>query len=160
MEKIKVGQIVNTKGIKGEVKIYPYTDYPERFEEMAYVYIKEEKYKILKVTYNKKMPILQIERINTIEDALKLKNEYLFIDRENLKKLDEDEYLIIDLIGLDVMSNGEKIGILSDVLTNTAQHIYVIKTQDRDILLPAVSEFIKEININDHYIVVNLVEGL
>ncbi len=160
MEKIMIGQVVNVKGLKGEMKIYPHTDYPERFEEIAYVYIKNKKYDILKVSYNKKMPILLLEGINSVDDVMKLRNEYVYIDRVNIKDLAEDEHLIIDLIGLDVYSNGEKIGILKDILTHTAQDIYVVKTNDREILVPAVDEFIKEINIEERRITIELIEGL
>ena len=160
MKLIKIGKIVNTKGLKGEVKIYPYTGYKERFEEIGYFHVENEKMIIEKVTYLKEMPIVRLSGVTTIEQAQKLRNKEIFIESDQLNPLDEDEYLITDLIGLEVRNNLEVIGVVEDVLTHTAQHIYVIKGKDGEHLIPAVSEFIKEVNIEEGYILVELIEGM
>ena len=139
MEKIKIGKIVNFKGLKGEMKIYPYTDYAERFEEFDTIYISTSEY--------------------TIEDAMVFKNKDIYINKDDLRQLDDDEFLISDIIGLDVYDKENKIGVVKDVLTHTAQHIYVVKNKEREILIPAVEAFIKEVNIEEGFIKVELIEG-
>lgn len=161
MKKIKIGKIVNTKGLKGELKIYPYTDYAERFEEINHIFIDESKYMIEKVTYSKNnMPVIKLKGIDTIEKALKMKDEFVSIDRSEFRILDEDEYFLIDIIGLDVFNNNEKIGVLKDVLTDRAQDIYIVKTDEREIMIPAVKKYIEEVNVDEGYIVVKAIEGL
>lgn len=160
MEKIKIGKIVNQKGLKGEMKIYPYTDYPERFEEISVFYVDEKAYQIDKVSYVKKMPVVKLAGIDTVEEAMALKNKDIYIEKSDIRELDEDEYLIIDLIGLDVYSDNEKIGVIKDVMTHTAQHIFVVKTSEREIMIPVVEAFVKEVNVNEGYVKVELIEGL
>jgi len=160
MKKIKIGKIVNQKGLKGEMKIYPYTDYPERFEEISVFYVDEKAYQIDKVSYVKKMPVVKLAGIDTVEEAMALKNKDIYIEKSDIRELDEDEYLIIDLIGLDVYSDNEKIGVIKDVMTHTAQHIFVVKTNDREIMIPVVEAFVKEVNVKEGYVKVELIEGL
>ena len=108
--KLRIGKIVNTHGLKGEVKVYPYTDYPERFKEIQYLYMEnsDEKISVENVKISKNMVILKLSSILTIDDAEKNRNNYLFIDRDNARKLDEDEHLIADLIGCKVYDVSEK----------------------------------------------------
>lgn len=160
MDRIRIGKIVNVKGLRGELKIYPYTDYMERFEELGYLYIEKTRYEIMKVTYHKGMPIIKFQGIDSVEEAQKYRNGAIYIDHDQTRQLDKDEFLIIDLIGIDVIDKSGKIGTLKDVLTHTAQDIYVIKTESKEILVPAVSEFIKKIDIENGYMEVELIEGL
>lgn len=161
MNKIKIGKIVNTKGLKGELKIYPYTDYPERFEEFNHIFIDDNEYIIEKVTYSKNnMSVIKLKGINTVEEALKMKDKFVSINRSEFRILDENEYFLIDLIGLNVFNNNEKIGVLTDVLTDRAQDIYIVKTDEREIMIPAVKKYIEEVNIGEGYIVVKSIEGL
>ena len=106
MEYIEIGQIVNTNGLKGVVKVNPFTDDISKFEDLKYVYIqlKNElkKVKIEQVRYNKNQVLLKLEGIDSIEEAEKYRNFYLKTEKESQEDLGEDTYYIVDLIGLDV----------------------------------------------------------
>ncbi len=160
MDRIKIGKIVNVKGLLGEMKVYPYTDYMERFEELGYLYIEETRYEITKVTYHKGMPNVKLQGIDSIEEAQKYRNRDIYIDHDQTRQLDDDEFLIIDLIGIDVVDKSGKIGTLKDVLTHTSQDIYVVKTETKEILIPAVRQFVKKIDVENGFMEVELIEGL
>lgn len=163
---LRVGQIVNTQGIRGEMRIYPLTDYKERFEEIDWVYVGEDtgkKYSIEKVRYKNELVILKLKGIEDINEAEKLKTRYLTIPKEFSRILPEDTYYIMDLIGMEVYTQeGEYLGILKDVIQSAGNDIYEItyhKNPKKSILIPAVGEFIKEVNIKEKKIRVQLIEG-
>ncbi|MDK2803349.1 MAG: rRNA processing protein RimM [Peptostreptococcaceae bacterium] len=162
--KLRIGKIVNTHGLKGEVKVYPYTDYPERFKEIQYLYMEnsDEKISVENVKISKNMVILKLSSILTIDDAEKNRNNYLFIDRENARKLDEDEHLIADLIGCKVYDISEKyIGLLEDVLQYSANDVYSIKSENgKTYLVPAIKKFVPVIDIDNKKIIIDPIEGM
>lgn len=162
MEKIKIGKIVNAVGLKGEVKIYNYSGYKERYEELSEIIAKDKKYKIEKVRYQKNSPIIKLQGVDDRNDAEDLKDIDVFIEEKDLVELPDDTFYIKDLIGVLVLDaeTGEKLGELKDVLQNSAQDLYIVKLPDeREIIIPAVSEFIKEINGKDGFIKVKLIPG-
>lgn len=164
MKRYRVGKIINTHGLKGDVKVYPYTDDISRFEDIKYVYFNndEEKIDILNVKYNKNTLILKLKGIDSIELAEKILDTILYIDSDNLRELEEDEYMISDLVGLEVYSSdNDYIGVISNVLQYTANDIYVVNTKDnKEILIPCVKEFISKISLSDKKVVINVIEGL
>ncbi|MBE6034560.1 MAG: 16S rRNA processing protein RimM [Clostridiales bacterium] len=162
MEKIKIGQIVNAVALKGEVKVYNYSDYKERFEELDYIYAEENKIKIENVRYMKEMIILKLEGINDRNGAEALKGKDVYIGEDQLRALPEDTYYIRDLIGLEIKDqDNQRIGVLKDVIQNSAQDLYEIELENKKItLLPAVEEFILDINVQEKFIKVKLIEGL
>ncbi len=163
-DKLRIGKIVNTHGLKGEVKVYPYTDYPERFKEIKYLYMEDsnEKISVDSVKISKNMPILKLSNISTIDEAEKNRNKYLFIDRENARQLDEDEHLIVDLIGCKVYDMNENyIGIVEDVLQYSANDVYVIKSEsEKNYLVPAIKQFVPVIDIENKKIVIDPIKGM
>ncbi len=161
-DRIKVGKIVSAVGIKGEVKVYPYTDYPERFEELEGVYASGKWMTIEKVRYQKNMVIIKFAEIADRNAAEAARDSYLKIDRENLRELDEDEYFIFDLIGLEAYEeDGRHLGKVSDVIQNTSQDLYEITDDNgKKHLIPAVHEFITNIDINHGIMKIKLIEGL
>ncbi len=161
-DRIKVGKIVSAVGIKGEVKVYPYTDYPERFEELEGVYTSGKWMTIEKVRYQKNMVIIKFAEIADRNAAEAARDSYLKIDRENLRELDEDEYFIFDLIGLEAYEeDGRHLGKVSDVIQNTSQDLYEITDDNgKKHLIPAVHEFITNIDINHGIMKIKLIEGL
>ena len=160
--RIEVGKIVSAVGIKGEVKVYPYTDYPERIAELEGVYAAGEWMIIEKVRYQKNMVIVKFQGVDDRNQAEALRDRYLTIDRENLRELDEDEYFIFDLIGLEAVDQeGRRLGVVSDVIQNTAQDLYEIRTDSgQKHLIPAVREFVTEIDIDRGIMRIKLIEGL
>ena len=162
MEKIKIGKIVNAVGLKGEVKVYHYSDYKERFEELDQIWIDGRKVAIEGVRYMKDMVILKLDGVSDRNGAEALKEQEVFIDESMLRVLPEDTYYIKDLIGMEVASKKEgRIGILTDVIQNSSQDLYEVTTEDgRKIFIPAVEEFIRDIDCQNRKITVELIEGL
>ncbi|WIF94618.1 ribosome maturation factor RimM [Caminicella sporogenes] len=169
-KRIVIGKIVNTQGIKGDVRIYPLTDYKERYEELEYIYIEgiDDKFEIENVRYKKELAIIKFKGLNNINDVEKYKNKYIYIDESQLRKLPEDTYYIFDLVGCNVYDEDNNlIGKLIDVIQNTAQDIYVVERLDEEdrektkkVMIPAVEEFIKKIDIKNKSIIVHLIEGM
>ena len=166
MQYLEVGQIVNTFGIKGQVKVVPFTNDIERFDELRKVYIVNRKNRkeveIENVKYHKNMVLLKFKGLDKIEDVEIFKNCYLEIDRKDGKTLEEGEYYIIDLIGLDVYTDeGTHLGKVDDIYNTGSNDIYVVKDElGKQILLPYIDDVIKEINLESHKIIVHLIEGL
>ena len=162
MERYKIGKIVNAVGLKGEVKVYNYSDYKERFEEIDHVFVEEEPYKIENTRYMKDLAILKLSGVQDRNGAEALKDKDLYITEDMLRSLPEDTYYIKDLIGIQVVNQaGEPVGILCDVIQNSAQDLYEIQLEDqRKILIPAVEEFILDINMEERKITVHVIEGL
>ena len=165
-ERLQVGQIVNTFGIKGFVKVVPYTNYMERFEEIKSLYViqkgKEKKYEIEETKYQKNMVLLKLKGVERMEEAEMLRNSFLEIDREDALELEEGEYFIADIIGLDVYSDeGILLGKVEDIYNTGAKDIYVVKDElGKQILLPYIDEVFKEINLEEGKIIVHLMKGL
>ena len=168
MEKyLEIGQIVNTFGIKGMVKIKPFTENTKkRFDNLKKVYIKTKKekkeYEIEEIKYHKEMVLAKFKGIETIEEAEKFRNSYLLINRENEKPLEKGTYYIVDMVGLEVYTDeGEKLGILDDIFNSGSSDIYVVKNElGKQILLPAIKKVIKNIDMENRKITVHLIKGL
>lgn len=163
MEKYKIGQIVNAVALKGEVKVYNYSDSKKRYEELETVIVGGKDYEIEKVRYQQNMIILKLAGIDDRNAAESLKGEAVEITEEDLRILPEDTFYIKDLIGLSVfdVKKNEKIGVVKDIIQNSAQDIYQITLNDgRETLIPAVSEFIKEINIEKKCVKISPIEGM
>ncbi len=162
----EVGQIVNTFGVKGFVKVNPFTDDAERFEELKTVYICKkdgmQKVEIQEVKYHKNMVLLKIKGIDDMNEAEKVKGLYLKIDRKDAKKLPKDTYFIADLIGLDVYSDENKyLGKVEDIFSTGANDVYVVKNDEgKQILLPSIPEVLKTIDLENEKIIVHILEGL
>lgn len=164
---LEIGQIVNTFGIKGMVKIKPFTDDTEkRFDNLKKVYIQNKntrkEYEIEEVKYHKEMVLIKFKGIENPEDANLLRNCYLVVDRDEEEPLEEGTYYIVDMIGLEVYTDeGEKLGILDDVFNSGSSDIYVVKNElGKQILLPAIEDVIKNIDMEQRKMIVHLIPGL
>ena len=161
----EIGFIANTHALKGELKVRPYTESPKRFEELKRILVdfkgELKSYDIEKVRYQGDMVLLKLKTIDSIEEAIKLKNHYIKIPREEAKKLEDDEYFIADLIGCNVFVNDEQIGVLDDIFTAGAGDVYVVKRNGKkDLLLPALDSVIKNVDIVSRRIDVEIPRGL
>lgn len=165
-EYFEVGQIVNTFGIKGQVKVKSFTDDLERFEELKSVLVEKGKelieMQIEEVKYQQTVVLLKLKGIEDMNMAEKLKGCYLKIKREDARKLPNDTYFIADLIGLNVYTeDGILLGKVDDIYNNKSNDIYVIKDElGKQILLPAIKDVIKHIDIENEKITVHLLNGL
>lgn len=165
IEYFKIGQIVNTHGVRGEVKVYPLTDNIDRFSHLEQVYIEidgnKKNYKVEKAKYSKNMVILKLNGIDTIEDALSLKQKYLIINRKDAIKLPEDTYYIGDLIDMEVYDlEGIYLGKVIDILRTGSNDVYIVQNDKKQLLIPGLKSIFREINIKDRKITVELPEGL
>lgn len=165
-EYLEIGQIVNTSGLKGFLKVIPLTDDITRFEDLKTVYIQEKKdlveFKIQEVKYSKNMVLLKLEGIDDIGEAEKFKNSYIKINRKDAVELEEDSYFIVDIIGCKVFTDeNEFLGKVIDVFQTGSNDVYTVKNnEDKEILLPAIEDVIKDIDIANKKIVVKLMDGL
>lgn len=163
---MEIGQIVNTYGIKGFVKVVPFTDNINRFEELDEVYLQTknglETFEIEEVKYSKNTVLLKLKGIDDINIAEKYRNCYLKIDRKNAVELPEDTYFIVDLLECEVITDEDEIlGKVTDVYPTGSNDIYVVKDkQGKQVLLPAISQVIKQVDIENKKITVHLIDGL
>jgi len=162
MDRTEIGKIVNAVGMKGEVKVISYSDDADRFEMLDYVYVDGERHEIENVRYKDSTVILKLSGICDRTAAEKSKNRIIMIEEEQLPELEEGQYYIKDIIGYEVTDeSGDHIGCLEEVIKNSAQDIYRIRTEGgRDILVPGVGEFILEIDSKHETIKVRMMEGL
>ena len=161
----EAGKICNTHGIRGEVKVLPWTDKAEDFERFGYVYVicgkEKKKLNINSVKYQKTNVILKLESIDTMDAAESLKGGILYIDRAQLGEL-EDGYYIADLIGIKAVSDeGEELGTIDDVIQTGANDVYVIKDKNgKSLLVPVIDECVLEVDIDKEICKIHLLEGL
>lgn len=165
-EYFEIGQIVNTFGIKGIVKVNPFTDDISQFEKLKSILV-DKKSKLLEmqieeVKYSKNQILLKLKGVDTIEEAEKYRNCYLKLPREKAKKLPPNTYFIADLIGLKVYTDeGNLLGTLEDIYNSGASDIYVVKDElGKQILLPAIKDVIKQIDLEEEKVIVHLIKGL
>ena len=163
---LEVGKIINTHGLKGEVKIATWTDSPDVFEDIEYVIIKSKKgdmtLNVAGVKYQKNNIIVKFRELERIEDAEPLKNSVLYVPREMLGELPEGVYYIADLIGLEVFDDeGHKIGVIADVFSTGANDVYDIKREgQKNLLLPVIDDVVLDVDIEGGKVTVHIMEGL
>ena len=163
---LEIGQIVNTFGIKGMVKIKPFTDDINRFDRLKKVYISnkngKKEYQIQEVKYHKNMVLMKLEGIDTPERADLLRQSYLLVDRADEEPLEEGVYYIVDLLGLEVYTDENKLlGKVEDIFNTGSNDIYVIKDEmGKQILLPGIPEVLKNVDLEKGRITVHLIPGL
>ena len=159
-----IGKIINTHGIKGDLKIYPLTDSLDRFFHLEKVYIGDSKEEaiIKEVNVHKGFVLLRFKNLENINDVLKYKEQFIYVDDENRVKLQENHYFISDLIGCRVLlKDGKEIGILIEVLQGGANDVYVVLSPEKkEFLIPAVTEFIKTVDIDNNLIIIDPIEGM
>ena len=158
-EFLDCGQIVNTHGIHGEVRIVPWADSPDFLRQFSTLYVDGRALAVTASRVHKGSVIARLQGVDTVEGAMALKGKTVQLCRADAK-LPEGAFFLADIIGLDVVDeNGNKLGTLKEVLTPSVQQIYVVEGQ-REIMIPAVPEFILETNIEAGYIRVRLIEGM
>ncbi len=162
MEKIKIGKIVNTVGLKGEVKVYNYSDSIEIYETIESIYVEDRLTVIENVRAQKNMVILKLEGADDRNDAEALRGKELYITEDDLPELPEGQYYVRDLIGMSVTEeDGNLLGHVTDVLQNTAQDIFEVESENgKKLLIPKVDQFVLDIDAEKREITVRLIEGM
>jgi 16S rRNA processing protein RimM len=166
MEYYKIGYIANTLGIKGEMKVLLLSNIPDRFKDLEECYINTgtgrqrvevERYR----PYKTGSIVLKLKGYDDANSVLPFKGKYLEVDRDNLARLEEGQFYVFDIIGCKVLeADGSMLGEVVEVLSPGAHDVYVVKGDKGEILIPAVKEMVKEINIREKIISVQLPEGL
>ena len=167
MEFLTVGQVVRTIGLKGEVKIYPSTHFRDtRFKKGSRVFLLNEKGEVEKELTikmhrtNGNCDNLIFEEITSIEEAEKINKKYLFVEK-NQEILGKNEYFYSDLIGMKVsFDNGKDIGVVKAIEEYSSYATLRVKTEGKDVLIPFVNAFIKDVSLENKQIVVHFIEGL
>lgn len=163
---LEIGKIVNSHGLRGEVKVVPWMDYPEDFGELSCVYIKQNnEYKKLTVSgvkFQKGNVIVKFSEYNDINEILQFKNSVLYADRSDLGELPEGVYYIVDLIGLKVYTESDEyVGEIADVFNAGASDIYDVKREGKkNLLLPVIDDVVKKVDIENGRVTVHIMEGL
>jgi len=159
MELIEVGQIVNTHGIRGEVRLNPWTDDINDLLELSVFYSQDKSvYKVESSKIHKNVLIIKFSGISTMNDAEKLKGKILFTEKVPLP---EGRYYIQDLIGLTAVDGDEELGNLTDVFNTGANDIYEIKTKEgKNIYLPVIDGVIGDVDLENKRIYVKIPDGL
>lgn len=161
---LECGKIINTHGIKGAVKLESWCDSPETLADLEYIYLKSgdgfEKRRVISATVMKRHVMAYIEGITDIDSAAAMKETVVYADREDIP-LEEGDFFISDLIGLPVIDvdSGIEYGKISEVFNTGASDIYTVKTEDGERMIPAVPEFIIEINV-ERGVFVRPIEGM
>jgi len=163
---ITVGKILDAHGVRGWVRMLPLTDFPERFLDMAQVILLRNdqymEYRLAEAMQHKQFVLLRFEGISDMNAAKALKGALLQVTKEQLIKLPGDSYYIFDLLGLSVYTTvSEYLGELEDVLRTGANDVYVVKDErGRSVLIPALKQVVKKIDLDARRMVVELPEGL
>lgn len=165
-EMLRVGVITTTHGVRGEVKVYPTTDDAERFLELEEIWLDTGKerlpLKIQNVKFFKNMVILKFEGYDDINAVQAWRQKDLLVTREQAVELQEDEYFIGDLIGLHVEDEeGNALGVLRDVLETGANDVYLVsRPGEKDLILPAIKDCIREVDLESGIMRVRVLPGL
>lgn len=151
---LKVGKIVNTHGVRGEMKVIPLTDDPYRFNDLDFVYIEGKEYKITGRKYQKDRVIIKLEGINSIDDVQYLREKFMEIDRENAVELEEDSYFLADLRECTVFdTTGKELGPIYDVLQTRHNDVYWIR-EPKELLIPVLKAIVLDIDIDNRKITI------
>lgn len=158
---LEAGQIVNTHGIKGEVKIVSWCDSPDFLCEFDTLYIDEKAFSVTQSRVHKGSVIAKLAGVNDIDAAMALKNKVVLIDRSGVE-LPDGRHFLADLMGLEVRDadSGAVYGVISDILTLPSNEVYVVKGNGKEYMIPAVDEFLVETDLEGGFVRVRLIEGM
>lgn len=165
VEYFEIGQISNTHGLKGEMKVRPFTEKNEDYAKLENILVDFngtlKEYTVESVRYQKDVVLMKLKDVDDIEEAEKLKGHYIKIPRDSAKKINEDEYFIADLLGCEVYQDETLLGVLDDVFTAGGSDVYVVKRKGKqDLLLPAISSVIKKVDVVNQKVFVEVPRGL
>lgn len=160
---LEVGKVTSTHGVMGEVRVQPWADSPEFLCQFKTLYVDQAHWpiKVERARVHKNMIILKFEGITDVPSALSMRNAILYIDRADAK-LPKGSFFLADLMGLEVRDaqSGQVLGKIADIMNLPANNVYVVRGGERELLIPAVPQFIAETNVEDGYLRVNMMEGL
>ncbi|KAA8784602.1 16S rRNA processing protein RimM [Paenibacillus sp. 4624] len=167
-EFMNVGKVVNTHGIRGELKIMPLTDFPEvRFAKNAELFLFTPDNRPVPVTVesarlHKNMYIVRLKEYGNINEVEKFKGGIAKVSKENLAELEEGEYYFHQIVGCAVITEeGETLGTISEILTPGANDVWVVKTPaGKEVLIPVIDDVVLDVDVEQKLVKIHLMEGL
>lgn len=161
-EILEIGQIVNTHGLRGEVKVMPWCDDPCIFDELAFVCINDKEYNIEKSRLQKNTVLLKLEGIDSIDTAETFRNRVLTIPREELGELPEGTYYICDLLGCEVSTvDGKVLGKIDDIIKTGSNDVYSVRSDEgKQVLIPVIDEVVRSVDTENKRIIIEPLKGL
>lgn len=165
-DRLQVGVISSTHGVRGEVKVFPTTDDPKRYKKLKKVYLDTGReflpLEIQGVKFFKQFVIVKFKGIDNINDIEMYKQKTLYVDRKDAVPLKEDEYFIADMVGIEVYTDdGEKFGVLKEVMETGANDVYIIDSINHgEVLVPAIKQCILDVDIEENRMDIHLMDGL
>ena len=159
---LEVGKVTNVHGLMGEVRVQPWADSPDFLCQFKTLYVDKVHWpiRVERARVHKNMVILKLEGVTDVNGALAMRNAVLYIDRKDAN-LPEGSFFLADLMDMEVRdTQGKVLGKIADVLTLPANNVYVVRGGEREIMIPAVDQFVKEVNVDEGYMTVALIEGM
>ena len=160
---LEVGKITNVHGLMGEVRVQPWADSPDFLCQFKTLYVDKTHWpvQVERARVHKNMVILKLNGVTDVNGALAMRNAVLYIDRDDAN-LPQGSFFLADIYGLEVRDaeTDEVLGKVADILTPPANNVYVVRGGKREIMIPAVDQFVKEINVDEGYMKVALIEGM
>ena len=160
---LEVGKVVATHGVMGEVRVQPWADSPQFLCQFKTLYVDKAlvPYKVERARPHKNMAIIKFEQVYDVPSALAMRNAVLYIDRDDVQ-LPEGAFFLADVIGIEARdaASGAVLGHVADVLTLPANNVYVVRGGPRELMIPAVDEFVPKVDVDAGYMLVNMVDGL
>jgi 16S rRNA processing protein RimM len=160
-EFVAIGRVLATWGRLGMLKVEPATDFPERFNPSSIVYIDNQPLTIDAVTWRKGMAFIKFSGIDSPEDAEELRHKEIQIPRRLVKPLPRGQYYHFQLIGLQVYTmNGELLGSIDRILSTGSNDVYIVAGKQKEFLIPAIDDVVKEVDLAEGRMVIEPIEGL
>ena len=156
----EIGKIINTRGLKGEMKIFCFCDEIKKFDLIDKIFIDGKDFEIENVSYKKNFVYIKLAGVNNIDDAEKFKNKIIKTNDDLARKIFENEYQRENLYGIRVYEYDNFLGELKEIIRTGAHDVYVIENENKKILIPAVSEFILDIDLENKIMKVKLIDGM
>ena len=160
-EFITIGRILSPWGIKGKLKVEVVTDFPQRFNPWSKVYVNRQPMTIASTNWHKGKAIIKLNTIDSIEDAQRLQGRFIEIPYSQVYPLPEGQYYHFQLIGLEVWTTqGERLGTITEILTAESNDNYVVHGAKGEILIPAIEDIVKSIDLNQGHVIIEAINGL
>jgi len=160
-EFITIGRVLGHWGIKGKIRVSPMTDFPERFNTGETIYIDGKPWVIENTEWHKGNALVKLTGIESIEDAVEFTGKYVEISSAQVRPLPAGQYYHYQITDLNVVTtDGREIGVATDVLTASANDIYVVKGKDGEVLIPATEDIIKSIDLPKKVMIIEAMPGL
>ncbi|MGI6555462.1 MAG: ribosome maturation factor RimM [Bacillota bacterium] len=165
-ERIKIAKVINTHGVRGEVKAIPLSDFPERFNSLRTVFLEKgngyTEYRVESIRWHKNELLIKFEGIENPEQAEMLKNKYLTVKVQDTVPLPEDSFYFFEIVDLDVVDvDGVKLGTVQDILQTGANDVYVVqRDKGKELLIPALKKVVKQVDLEKGIMVVDIPPGL